>query len=186
MRALFRARPEQKRFVSSFLEMLTSAGLMAEVGRVLNEVADYDFGEEMKEETLRKCRQALAEQPHNHTLHFGWGELCYGLGSLDLAIEQFQKLRRLPELRFHSYRLLGLCFAEKKGLNMTNLALNQFSKALAMEAEVSTEDRLLLRYNMAEVLEREGSLQAALEQWKACQAIRPDYRDVARRIESLH
>ena len=185
MRALFVARPEEKEFVSSFLEMLTSAGLMAELGRVLHQVSEYDFGEELKEATLRKCRQALVEQPQNHALHFGWGELCYGLGSLDLAIEQFQKLRRLPELRFHSYRLLGLCFAEKKGLNMTNLALSQFSKALAMEAEASPEDLVLLRYNMAEVLEKEGSPKAALEQWKACQAIQPDYRDVAERIENL-
>ena len=185
MRALFVARPEEKEFVSSFLEMLTSAGLMAELGRVLHQVSEHDFGEELKEATLRKCRQALVEQPQNHALHFGWGELCYGLGSLDLAIEQFQKLRRLPELRFHSYRLLGLCFAEKKGLNMTNLALSQFSKALAMEAEASPEDLVLLRYNMAEVLEKEGSPKAALEQWKACQAIQPDYRDVAERIENL-
>lgn len=184
LRLLFRILPEWKASTVVYLDTLIEHGRMTELGETLGVLEGTPQGTELKLRTLGAVQSRMSKSPEDKDLAFGWGELCLGLGALDQAIEQFQKLRRYPEYRLHCYRMLGLAFSLKSGINMIELALSQFRKGLALEEGVST-DRLALRYDMACALARHDRKQEALEQFQACLLEDPLYRDVEERIALL-
>lgn len=98
---------------------------------------------------------------------FQYGTLCFHLGELDSAIEQFQQTRRDPALLLPSLNLLALCFAEKSGFNMTELAIRQFRKGLETPGYAEHE-YAELRYNLAMLLERLGRRCEALSELRLC------------------
>ena len=183
-RLLFAADPDWRGATVAYLDLLIQEGLLSELGGALKQIEKSAIGEELKEKALVAVRSRMSADPQNLSLAFGWGELCLSLGSLDLAIEQFQRLRRHSELRLHSYRMLGFCFSKKKGFNMLELALSQFKKGLLLENE-SRVDLLRLRYDMASVLRDHGRKEASLEQFRLCALEDPDFLDVQEQIQAL-
>lgn len=180
-RRLFQADPSWRKATVDYLDLLVEQSRLAEAGEVLLEVERVNPGSELKDNVVQRVKEKMAAEPDNLALAFGWGELCLALEMLDLAIEQFQRLRRDPGYQLHSYRLLGLCFSRKKGFNMVELALSQFQRGLALEGQCQA-DRLALRYDLAVVLETHGRRAEALEQLQLIAAEDPSYRDVARRL----
>ena len=163
LRQIFSRRPDWTDATELLVEVLSAQNKMSELGEVLTRLGDSDLGMRLKAETMESLKTKLQTRTDDFELQFAWGELCYGLGSLDLAIEQFQKLRRQPEYRLRSYRLLGHCFSKKKGFNMTELALSQFRKGLALPDE-SEVDMAEIRCDMARLLISKGRLEEAKEQ----------------------
>lgn len=163
LRVLFSRRPDWDESTKLFVEVLTAQNRMSELGEVLTQLENTELGESLKAQTLESLKAKLQARSDDYELQFAWGELCYGLGSLDLAIEQFQKLRRLPEYRLRSYQFLGHCFSKKKGFNMVELALSQFRKGVALSDE-REEDRAPIRCDMARLLIEKGRLDEAEEQ----------------------
>ena len=183
-RLLFSADPAWRGATVAYLDLLIQEDLLSELGGALKQIEQTDGGAMLKEKALAAVRSRMAADPQNLSLAFAWGELCLSLGSLDLAIEQFQRLRRHSELRLHSYRMLGLCFSQKKGFNMLELALSQFKKGLLLENE-SRVDMLRLRYDLARVLREHGRNAASLEQFRLCALEDPNYLDVQEQIQAL-
>jgi tetratricopeptide (TPR) repeat protein len=184
LRLLFEAQPEWPDSTQLYLELLSEKGHMTELGESLLKLGDSELGRSLRDLTLDTIRQRMESQPDNLELRFEWGELCYGLGSLDLAIEQFQRLRRHKEYQLHSYRLLGLCFARKRGFNMLELALSQFRKGLALEGQ-DPNDIVRLRYDLANVLAHHGRATDAMEQYRACLELKAGYLDVEEKMAEL-
>ncbi|MFA5505598.1 MAG: tetratricopeptide repeat protein [Vulcanimicrobiota bacterium] len=180
-RRLFQADPTWRKATVDYLDLLVEQSRLAEAGEVLLQVERGNPGTELKDNVVQRVKERMAAEPDDLALAFGWGELCLALEMLDLAIEQFQRLRRDPGYQLHSYRLLGLCFSRKKGFNMVELALSQFQRGLALEGQ-SEADRLALRYDLAVVLETHGRRGEALEQLQIIAAEDPNYRDVAKRL----
>jgi tetratricopeptide (TPR) repeat protein len=183
-RILFQADPKWRKATVSYLELLMEQSRMPELGEVLQVLERVSPGSDLKDSVFTKVKNKMAAEPDNLVLAFGWGELCLALGMLDLAIEQFQRLRRHEEYQLHSYRLLGLCFSRKKGFNMVELALSQFRRGLALEGG-SSSDRLELRYDLATVLKEHGRQEEALEQFQLITSEDPNYRDVAKLLAEL-
>jgi tetratricopeptide (TPR) repeat protein len=127
-------------------------------------------------------RNGCAEQALSARFHYG--ELCYHLGDLDLAIEQFQQTRKHPDLELKSYTMLGLCFASKRGLMMLDLAIRQFQKALEVQGR-SQQDYLEVRYQLAMVLFENSRAVAALAELRKCYEIDVAFRDVSYWIERV-
>ncbi|MCA9779348.1 MAG: tetratricopeptide repeat protein, partial [Candidatus Eremiobacteraeota bacterium] len=155
LRLLFQADPSWRKATVCYLDLLMEQSRMAELGEALQAVEHLTPGSDLKDNVVRSVKEKMTREPDNLELAFGWGELCLALGLLDLAIEQFQRLRRHERYQLHSYRLLGLCFSQKKGFNMVELALSQFKRGLALEGQ-TPEDRLELQYARACVLSDHG------------------------------
>lgn len=183
-RVLFKADPTWRKATVSYLDLLMDQSRMSELGEVLQEIDRTNSGSDLKDNVVRTVKEKMTKEPDNLELAFGWGELCLALGMLDLAIEQFQRLRRHEQYQLHSYRLLGLCFSRKKGFNMVELALSQFKRGLALEGQ-TPDDRLELQYARACVLGDHGRNDEAVEQLRLIADEDPNYRDVARRLEEL-
>ena len=184
LRLLFQADPSWRKATVCYLDLLMEQSRMAELGEALQAVEHLTPGSGLKDNVVRSVKEKMTREPDNLELAFGWGELCLALGLLDLAIEQFQRLRRHERYQLHSYRLLGLCFSQKKGFNMVELALSQFKRGLALEGQ-TPEDRLELQYARACVLSDHGRNDEAVEQLQQIAAEDPNYRDVAKRLEQL-
>ena len=183
-RILFQADPTWRKATVGFLELLMEHNRMTELGEVLQVLERVSPGSNLVDNVVSKLKQKMAAEPDNLVLSFGWGELCLALGMLDLAIEQFQRLRRHEEYQLHSYRLLGLCFSRKKGFNMVELALSQFRRGLDLKGG-SARDRLELRYDLAAVLREHGRIEEALEQLNQIAQEEPGYRDVEMLVAEL-
>jgi tetratricopeptide (TPR) repeat protein len=163
---------------------LSKADSAAEVIRRLTEVNPE--AADVKDSVMKDFRQRIDSEPSDLRARFVFGELCYHLGELDHAIEQFQQTRRDRSFELKSYNMLGLCFAEKTGFNMLDLAIRQFRKGLETPG-FSEQDYLELRYNLAMLQYRNNRLQEALQELKDCYAVDIAYRDVRewiRRIEN--
>lgn len=184
LRELFCAEPVAGPVSQLYFQILSELALMTELGEALGRLEPGPASETIKHQTMNEIQTRLTAEPENLELRFGWGELCLGLGELDLAIEQFQRLRKEPDYRFHAYRLLGLCFAKKPGFNMLDLAISQFRKGLSLEGQAS-EDYLLLRYQLAQILREHGRETQALEQLRACSELHSGYEDVEAQIREL-
>jgi tetratricopeptide (TPR) repeat protein len=183
-RLLFQADPTWRKATVCYLDLLLEETRMTELGEVLQVLERVTPGSELRDNVVTRLKEKMSDEPDNLVLAFGWGELCLALGMLDLAIEQFQRLRRHEEYQLHSYRLLGLCFSRKKGFNMVELALSQFRRGLALEVG-SPSDRLELRYDLATVLKEHGREDEALEQLQQITSEDPNYRNVAALLAEL-
>jgi hypothetical protein len=80
--------------------------------------------------------------------------------------------------------MLGLCFAEKTGYYMLDLAVRQFRKGLETPG-FSEQEYLELRYNLAMLQYRNNRLQEALQELKDCYAVDIAYRDVREWIRKI-
>lgn len=185
LRKLFQIAPDRLDAVKMYIEILLSQQQVAEAGQVLQRMeAAGGESRAIKIDVITSLRNRAESNPGDFRARFDYGELCYHLGDLDHAIEQFQQTRRNPEFELMSYNMLGLCFAKKKGFNMLDLAIKQFKKGL--ETRGHTEQSYLeLRYNLATIQYQNGRIAEALSDFKECYRVDIAYRDVRSWIEKI-
>jgi len=136
------------------------------------------------EEILGDYRRRIEERPEDLATRYNLGVIFKELGRLDEAIEQFQKTKGQVDLELKSLNMLGLCFAQKPGMGMKNLAVKQFMKGLQRK-DGPQEDLLELNYNLARHYENNGMLHEALKYYQECYIIDITYRDVDERIKTV-
>jgi tetratricopeptide (TPR) repeat protein len=185
LRKLFQLAPERLDAVKMYIDILLTEEQVSEAGQVLQQL-EQAGGESLviKDDVIDSLRSRVETNPSDLKARFNYGELCYHLGDLDHAIEQFQQTRRNPDFELLSYNMLGLCFAKKKGFNMLDLAIKQFKKGL--ETKGHTEQAYLeLRYNLAMIQYQNGRISEALTDFKECYRVDITYRDVRSWIEKI-
>ncbi|MCA9792493.1 MAG: tetratricopeptide repeat protein, partial [Candidatus Eremiobacteraeota bacterium] len=186
-RRVYELAPTNLEAMERYIRMLLDAGSAGEAGEVLNKLVESsDSGDQVREALLSELKAKIERDPADMSARFNYGELCFHLGELDLGIEQFQQTRRDPAFELKSYNMLGLCFAEKTGFNMLDLAIKQFRKGLETRGH-SDQDYLELKYNLAMLQYRNGRLQESLQELKDCYAVDIAFKDVrewVRRIEA--
>ncbi|CAN0422360.1 unnamed protein product, partial [Phaeothamnion confervicola] len=128
---VFELNPGHTEAMSKYIRMLLRLGKSDLAAKVLQKLegANPD-GAQVRKVVLADFRSRIESEPSDLKARFVYGELCYHLGELDLGIEQFQQTRRDGAFELRSYNMLGLCFAEKSGFNMLDLAIKQFRKGL--------------------------------------------------------
>lgn len=184
-RKLFQMAPERLDAVQMYIDILLKEEQVSEAGQVLQQL-EQAGGDSVaiKNDVIASLRDKVESNPSDLKARFNYGELCYHLGDLDHAIEQFQQTRRNPEFELLSYNMLGLCFANKKGFNMLDLAIKQFKKGLETRGH-SEQSYLELRYNLAMIQYQNGRVTEALNDFKECYRIDITYRDVRSWIEKV-
>ena len=185
LRKLFQMAPERLDAVNMYIDLLLKQEQVSEAGQVLQRL-EQAGGESVaiKNNVISTLRDQVESNPADLKARFNYGELCYHLGDLDHAIEQFQQTRRNPDYELLSYNMLGLCFAKKKGFNMLDLAIKQFKKGLETRGH-SEQSYLELRYNLAMIQYQNGRMSEALSDFKECYRVDITYRDVRSWIEKI-
>ncbi len=185
LRKLFQMAPDRTEAVKMYIDLLLHEEQVSEAGQVLQRL-EQAGGEavEIKSNVIASLRSSVEANPGDLKARFNYGELCYHLGDLDHAIEQFQQTRRHPDYELVSYNMLGLCFASKKGYMMLDLAMKQFQKGLESKAR-SEQDYLEIRYNLAMVQYQNGRAKEALAELKECYNVDIAYRDVRSWIQKI-
>ncbi|MCA9775355.1 MAG: tetratricopeptide repeat protein [Candidatus Eremiobacteraeota bacterium] len=185
LRKLFQMAPDRLDAVRMYIEILLKEEQVSEAGQVLQQL-EHAGGESaaIKNGVIESLRNKVEGNPADLKARFNYGELCYHLGDLDHAIEQFQQTRRSPEFELMSYNMLGMCFAKKKGFNMLDLAIKQFKKGLETRGH-GEQAYLELRYNLAMIQYQNGRMAEALSDFKECYRVDIAYRDVRSWIEKI-
>lgn len=185
LRKLFQLAPDRTDAVKMYIDLLLKEEQVSEAGQVLQrlEQAGGD-GVEIKTNVIALLKASVEANPADLKARFNYGELCYHLGDLDHAIEQFQQTRRHPDFELISYNMLGLCFASKRGYMMLDLAIKQFQKGLESKGR-SEQDYLEIRYNLAMVQYQNGRAKEALVELKECYNVDIAYRDVLSWIQKI-
>ena len=185
LRKLFQLAPDRLDAVQMYIDILLKEEQVSEAGQVLHQL-EQAGGESVaiRNNVIASLRTQVEGNPADLKARLNYGELCYHLGDLDHAIEQFQQTRRSPEFELQSYNMLGLCFAKKKGFNMLDLAIKQFKKGLETRGH-SEQSYLELRYNLAGIEYQNGRLKEALNDFKECYRVDITYRDVRSWIEKI-
>ena len=185
LRKLFQMAPDRLDAVRMYIDILLKEEQVSEAGLVLQQL-EQAGGESasIKNGVIESLKARVEGNPTDLKERFNYGELCYHLGDLDHAIEQFQQTRRSPDFELMSYNMLGLCFAKKKGFNMLGLAINQFKKGLETRGH-NEQAYLELRYNLAQIQYQNGRLAESLNEFKECYRVDIAYRDVRSWIEKI-
>jgi tetratricopeptide (TPR) repeat protein len=185
LRKLFHLAPDRMDAVKMYIDLLLKEEQVSEAGQVLQRL-EQAGGEsvEIKSNVIALLKASVEGNPSDLKARFNYGELCYHLGDLDHAIEQFQQTRRHPDFELISYNMLGLCFASKRGYMMLDLAVKQFQKGLESKGR-SEMDYLEIRYNLAMVQYQNGRAKEALVELKECYNVDIAYRDVRSWIQKI-
>ena len=185
LRKLFQLAPDRTDAVKMYIDLLLKEEQVSEAGQVLQRL-EQAGGEsvEIKANVIALLKSSVEANPADLKARFNYGELCYHLGDLDHAIEQFQQTRKHPDFELMSYNMLGLCFASKRGYMMLDLAIKQFQKGLESKGR-SEQDYLEIRYNLAMVQYQNGRAKDALAELKECYNVDIAYRDVRSWIQKI-
>jgi len=136
--------------------------------------------EEMNAYLLEDAADKVARYPNDLGFKFDYGKLLMQTGELDKAIGQFQQAQRNPQRRIDALYLMGSCFKTK---GQYDIAAAQLSKA-AEELPSMDDKKISILYELGEVLEAQGKIEAAMEFYKQIYSVDIGYRDVASKIEA--
>ncbi len=146
---------------------------------------DYvnDFQKQLGFEESEPSKEDSDYETHYHTA------IAYKeMGLTEDSIREFQDAINLVNPNdgtrrfFACAHLLGLCFMEK---NMPSLALMWYKRAFETN-DLTNEEKQGIWYEIGNAYEVGGDSEKAIENFGMVYAVDVDYRDVSRRIETLH
>lgn len=137
---------------------------------------------ELVSKEIEEYTWRVEEHPTDLNLWFRLGRSLLRGRQFDKAIEAFQHSVKDPRHKVRSLHMLGKCFRHK---DLFDLAVKQFENALeAMGADEGGRSHPVV-YDLGEVCEKMGDRQAALTWFSRIYEVDINYKDVARKIESL-
>lgn len=126
-----------------------------------------------------EVKRAIGEEDYQS--HYDMGLSYLDLGFYDEALAEFGVARRSPDLELKSVEMAGKCFMERGDIE---LAIEELESAMDT-CEISEEDCLGLKYNLADAYERIGQPARARVLYGEILETDESYRDVTERIELL-
>ena len=132
------------------------------------------------EELFSAFREGVEKQVQgdDYDTHYNLGIAYKEMQLIDPAIEEFKIAMRDPERTLECCSMLSICEQARGELAAAVAWLGQGIQAPGFPPE----DSIGLRYDLAELYLQQGHIALASEEFKAVQAIDPDYRDVAARL----
>lgn len=129
---------------------------------------------------LEEYAERSANYPTDMGIKYELGRRQFEAGKYDEAIASLQQAQRDPRRGVNAAVLLGQSFSRKGWLKE---AAETFERALQ---SVDTEDKAKsLRYALGDVLEKQGDLAKAQEQFSMVAQIDFNYQDVRQRLDNL-
>jgi len=170
---------------------------MSEYRRALREIKDQLDADPSRADLKAKRQEIIAQRdafelevftqrqkqyPTDMNIRYELGVRQHHIGQQDEAIVSFQQATRDPKRRIHALNMLGRCFFAKK---LYQEAQSQFETGI-QQYEMSTDPLAKeLRYNLAMSFEAQAKLPQAIEWYSVIVQQDYQYRDAAKRLESL-
>ncbi|MFH1453672.1 MAG: tetratricopeptide repeat protein [Armatimonadota bacterium] len=161
---------------------MNNPGKAVEVYKVLVNI-DPSF-KTLEKEITGKYIEKIQNDPEDFRSQYDLGVMYKELGRLDDAIEQFQHVKKCPELLIKAYNMLALCFSQKEGMGMFDLAVRQLKKALSVEG-YSRGDYLQIKYNLGTIYMDNKMYKEAESYFVQVSEEYPGYEDVKEKIKAL-
>ena len=146
---------------------------------------EFDIMDEFRSELGLEEPEAAGGDDYDTHYHLG---IAYKeMGLMEDAIREFQDAFKFVKPNDETRRfllccnMLGHCFMEKE---MPNLALMWYKRCLET-ANLNSEERLGITYEVANAYEAGNEFQKAIEYFEGIYAENVDYRDVAERLKFL-
>jgi tetratricopeptide (TPR) repeat protein len=177
--------PSHKEGMKRLVGLLLEDNRPAEAVQVLNALIKLDRANELvRDEIIDEYKRRVEEHPEDNQSRYVLGVIYKELGLLDNAIEQFQRTKKVPELLLQSYDMLGMCFERKVGFNMKEIAIKQFKKGLETKG-YRDEEYQELRYNLAELYNRNNMLTEAQKLYQDCFSVDINFKDVKHKLQQI-
>ena len=131
---------------------------------------------------LTECQKRVERFPTDLGIRYEMGLLYFQVGRFTEAIQELQKAQQNPHKRIAAMSLLGQCFASR-GIN--DLAARTFQNAIK-EKQILDEEKKELIYYLANVLEKMGKREEAIDQFKLIYETDIGYKDVSEKIDAYY
>jgi tetratricopeptide (TPR) repeat protein len=131
---------------------------------------------------LEECKSRSERYPTDLGIRFELGEVCFQLGKISEAIQEFQKAQGNPNKRLQAMSYLGQCFSKR---SMFDLAARTFQNALKEKPGFDDEKKELI-YQLGSVLEKMNKRDEAIEQFKQIYEVDIGYKDVAAKVDAYY
>ena len=131
---------------------------------------------------FKDVQSRVERYPNDLPLRYDYGVLLYENNMINEAIQQFQLAQRNPQNRLKSLFSMAACFKTKGQFDM---AREQFEKAAGEVSEMN-DFKKEIYYQLGEVTEKLGDLQAAANYYKDIYQVDIGYKDVAAKIEKVY
>ena len=152
--------------------------------RTLRDSGDMDAANEQARRQLAFELDEYQERANNYptdlAVKYELGRRQYLSARYDDAIASLQQARRDPRRSLRAMNLIGQAFTKKGWYTEAVDTLEQ-----ALEVEMTEERSKELRYNLGDVLMRQGELAKAQHQFSLVAQIDYNFRDVRERVEVI-
>ncbi len=132
---------------------------------------------------LDRYKKRVENYPNDLQFRFELGLMLWKCGFIDEAMREFQLAQRSPHLQPRARLYMGKCLTVKK---MYDLAVEQFTAALADPDKIPAADRTDALYDLGVLYEQKNEPSNALKYMKELFAIDVNYRDVSERLERYY
>ena len=146
---------------------------------VLKEIGTVFYNLQKYADALKVLKLAHSMSSQDPEIHFYLGELQNEFGNHNEALKHYLKARTDPRFIAPSLLKAGKLLSAYKKYND---ALKVLVLALKTEG-LNRDQKLEIRYEIAEVYLAQGEIQNALKQWNRILSSSPGYRDVRSKLE---
>ena len=131
---------------------------------------------------FESVKERISKFPNDAAARYHYGMLLKSKDKINEAISQFQESVKDPSQRLNSLNMLGLCFMEKR---MLDLAVTQFKKALSKAPGITDKTKEII-YNLGITYEKMGKTEEAVNEFKKIYEVDINYKDIAAKIEKVY
>ncbi|MCA8911209.1 MAG: hypothetical protein KDB82_05870, partial [Planctomycetes bacterium] len=141
-----------------------------------------EFREEKKKFQLVEYGRQVEAAPTDLEKRFHYGQALFNSGDKNEAFKQFQKAVKSPKYSKKAGMMMGQCLLTMGRIEMAEMAFQQVEKQLTEGDEDLHKD---LMYFEAELMEKKGDVDGALDKFRELFMQDMEFRDVEKRIERL-
>jgi len=131
---------------------------------------------------FESIKERISKLPNDAAARYHYGMLLKSRDKINEAISQFQESVKDPSQRLNSLNMLGLCFVEKR---MLDLAVTQFKRALSKAPGITDKTKEII-YNLGTTYEKMGKTEEAVNEFKKIYEVDINYKDIATKIEKVY
>lgn len=131
---------------------------------------------------VEDVKRRVEKYPNDLLIRYEYGVMLFKLARYSEAIQEFQKTQQNASRRISSRHYLAKCFIAR---GMYDFALTFLQDAIKDKTSMDDEKKELI-YSLAEVLDKMGKNEEAIEQLKIIYQVDIGYRDVAAKVDAYY
>jgi tetratricopeptide (TPR) repeat protein len=134
-------------------------------------------------ESLVYLTRVVKYDPRNYRAIYYLGRVYMEAKDYQKALTYLESAQLSPEYRLRAFLQKAICYRE---LNDVESSMEEYKKAVETAKGKNQNLLLTARYYLADLLEKEGKLAEAVEQWEEISKIKQGYKDVAEKLDKYH